>query len=308
MPQSVSQSMPKKLTTTRLLRHASAATATRPLTVRPLTHRHKSEVLAFLAVRHVHNIIMASYIRDNGLVSSLNRGTFYECRDAQDRLQGVALIGHLTLIEARSRAALEAFARLTQQCGLARMVVTEQKKTKQFWRYYARSQRKPRLVCRELLFEQQWPIEVHEAVNGLRQATLDDLERVVQVHARVTLELNGLNPMEIDPEGFQRRCARRIEQGRVWVWVDDNGRLIFKADVISDTPEVIYLEGIYVDPAERGKGYGLRCFSQLSRILLQRTKCVCLLVDEQNRNAQAFYSKAGYKLHGYYDMIFLQDD
>jgi len=277
---------------------------TRYPVVRPLTGRHKSEVLAFLAARHIHTVIMAGYIRDNGLVSPLNRGTFYACRDAKGRLQGVALIGHLTLIEARSRTALEAFARLTEDCPLARIVVTERQKVQQFWRYYTRTRRMPRLIARELLYEQRWPIEVREAVNSLRLATLDDLDAVVRVHAHMTFELNGMDPMQIDPQGFRLRCARRVEQGRVWVWVDQ-GRLIFKTDIVSDTPDVIYLEGVYVDPAERGKGYGLRCFSQLSRILLQRTKSICLLVNEQHREAQAFYSKAGYKLRSYYDTIFL---
>lgn len=303
MSQLALQSISRKVAVTRLRRRPLR---TRSLSVRPLTTRHKSEVLAFLAARHVHTIIMASYIRDNGLVSSLNRGTFYACRDAKGRLQGVALIGHLTLIEARSREALEAFARLTQGCPLARMVVTERQKVKQFWRHYAKARQMPYLICRELLYEQKWPIEVREAVTGLRLATLDDLDAVARTHAQVTLELNGMNPMELDPQGFRLRCARRIEQERVWVWIE-NGRLIFKADIISDTPEVIYVEGIYVDPAERGKGYGLRCFAQLSRILLRRTKSICLLVNEQNRHAQSFYIKAGYKLRGYYDTIFLPE-
>jgi hypothetical protein len=275
-----------------------------PPVIRPLTGRHKTEVLAFLAARHIHTIIMASYIRNHGLVSPLNRGTFYTCRDAKGRLEGVALIGHLTLIEVRSRAALEAFARLTQGCHFARVVMTEREKVRQFWRYYAKAGFGPHLTCRELLYEQQWPIEVHEEVRDLRLAALEDLEQVVRVHARMTLEATGVDPMEIDPQGFRQRCARRIEQGRVWVWVVD-GRLIFKTDIISETRDVIDLEGVYVDPAERGRGHGLRCFSQLSRILLKRTKSVCLLVNEQNREAQSFYRKAGYKLRGYYETIFL---
>jgi predicted GNAT family acetyltransferase len=217
----------------------------------------------------------------------------------------VALIGHLTLIEARSRAALEAFARLTQDCQLARVVMTDRVKVKQFWRYYAKQRQSQHLVCRELLYEQQWPVEVHEEVLGLRLATLDDLEMVVRVHARMTLEVTGIDPVEIDPKGFRQRCARRIKQGRVWVWIE-NGRLIFKTDIISETREVIYLEGVFVDPAVRGRGYGLRCFSQLSRILLTRTNSICLLVNEHNRKAQTFYSRAGYKLRGYYDTIFLK--
>ncbi|PYS80708.1 MAG: DUF4081 domain-containing protein, partial [Acidobacteria bacterium] len=49
----------------------------------------------------------------------------------------------------------------------------------------------------------------------------------------MTLEETGVNPLETDPAGFRERCARRITQGRVWVCVKD-GRLLFKADVISD--------------------------------------------------------------------------
>ena len=86
----------------------------------------------------------------------------------------------------------------------------------------------------------------------------------------------------------------------------ENGKLIFKADIISDTSEVVYLEGIYVAPEERGKGYGLRCLSQLSRNLLARTKSVCLLINELNQEAHSFYKKAGYKLTALYDTIFLQ--
>src|SRR5919202_218420 len=122
----------------------------------------------------------------------------------------------------------------------------------------------PHLVRRELLFERRCPLQLRKFARGLRPATLDELNLVMTVHARSALEEIGINPLEVDPDGFRLRCARRIEQGRVWVWIED-GRLIFKADVVSDTPEVVYLEGVYVDPEERGKGYGTRCFSQLSR-------------------------------------------
>ena len=90
----------------------------------------------------------------------------------------------------------------------------------------------------------------------------------------------------------------------MWVLVE-NGRLIFKADVQADTPDVIYLEGVYVSPAERGTGVGRRCLTQLSQNLMTRTKAVCVLVNEENERAHAFYRLCGYKLRGVYDTIFL---
>jgi len=272
--------------------------------VEPLARKHESEVLAFLAARPTHTVFMAGFIRDNGVVSHLNRGTFYACRDWSGRLEGVALIGHSTLVETQSEAALAAFARVTQDCPSAHMILGEQDKVETFWRYFAQTGRTPRRVDRELLLERQLPIDPFEPVSGLRQATPNDLPRVLPVNAQMVLDESAVNPMERDPTGLQERWLRRIEQGRVWLWTE-NGRLIFSANVMSKAPDVSYLEGIYVNPDERGKGYGLRCLSQLTNRLLTSTKSLCLLVNENNRRAREFYRTAGYAECGLYDTIFL---
>ncbi|HYY58071.1 MAG TPA: GNAT family N-acetyltransferase [Pyrinomonadaceae bacterium] len=285
---------------------ASARAATQSLTAFQLTTEHRDEALAFLAVRPLHTVIMAGYIRDHGLMSPLNRGTFYGCRDSQGRLKGVALVGHATLVEARVDAALAAFARVAQEASPApHMIMGEQEEIGQFWNYYSEQGHGSRLLGRELLLEQRWPVEVRDAVRGLRRATIEDVKLVIPAHAQMAFEESRVNPLEADPVGFRMRCERRLEQGRTWV-VIDGARLIFKADIIAETPEAVYIEGVYVDRAERGKGYGLRCVSQLSRSLLENTSAVCLLVNEQNRRAQAMYRKAGYKLRAYYDIIFPQ--
>jgi hypothetical protein len=285
---------------------AATQVSAQALTTFQLTTDDRSEALAFLALRPLHTVIMAGYIRDHGLVSPLNRGSFYGCRDSQGRLKGVALIGHSTLVEARVDAALAAFARVARQCYPApHIIIGEQDEIAQFWSYYSENGQRSRLLRRELLLEQQWPVEVREEVKGLRRATADDFKLVIPAHARMAFEESGVNPLEVDPMGFRMRCERRVEQGRTWV-VIEGARLLFKADVVAETPEAIYIEGVYVDPSERGKGYGLRCVSQLSRILLEDAASICLLVNEQNRRAQALYRKAGYKLRAYYDTIFPQ--
>lgn len=275
------------------------------LLTQPLAAGAEAEVTAFLAKRPIHTVFMASLIRDNGLVSPLNRGSFHACRDRERRLEGVALIGHATLIEARSERALAAFARVAQECSLAHLVRGEQEKVEYFWSRYSETGATPRLVCRELLLEQRVPPVLRRYVRGLRRARPSDINQIMEVNAEMAFEESGVNPMERDPEGFRRRTARRIELGRYWVWTK-HGKLIFKADVIAETPEAAYLEGIYVSPDERGKGYGLSCMSQLGRALLSRTGAVCLTVNEQVRNALSFYSKAGYELSSYYDTIYLQ--
>jgi GNAT superfamily N-acetyltransferase len=243
-------------------------------------------------------------IRDNGMESNLNRGDFYSFRDTEGKLEGVALIGHATLMETSSSRALEAFADIARQCSRTHVIMAEQERIEEFWSYYSRYGEEMRLSCREALFDLRWPIEALSQIEGLRPATMNDLDLVMPVHAQMAFEECGVNPLERDPQGFRERCVRRIQRGRTYVWVEE-GKLIFKADIVSETPEATYLEGMYVSPEHRGKGYGQRCLSQLARILLNQTDSICILVNENNPEGQAFYRKAGFTLQGYYDTIYL---
>jgi len=270
-----------------------------------LTEDDRNEVLAFLAERPVHTVCLAGFIRDNGLVSPHNRGTFYGCRNSEGRLEGVALIGHATLIEARTARAMEEFGLVAQGYQRTHMILGEKDKVEQFWNYYADEGQEMRLACRELLFELRYAMQVRAAVEGLRRATLEDLDKIAPVQASMAEEESGTNPLEVDPEGFRARCARRIEMGRVWL-MEEDGRLVFKADIQADTPDVVYLEGVWVNPSERGKGIGRQCLRQLCQDLLVRTKSVCVLVNEENHRAHTFYRMCNFKMRGVYDSIFLQ--
>jgi ribosomal protein S18 acetylase RimI-like enzyme len=274
------------------------------LKVERLTDRDKSEVLGFLAERPTRTFGMAGFIRNNGIESPHNRGTFYACRDEEGRLHGVALIGHAILFETRSEAATAALARAAQDCSDAHMLLAEQESAQTFWGYYSEKGQPVRLYCRELLFEQSRQPEPREPVEGLRFARPEDLDLIVPVHAETAFVESGIDPLKQDPEGFRKRCARRIDQGKTLVWIEGE-ELLFKAEIVADTPEVVYLEGVWVNPQHRGGGVGLRCLSQLNREFLQRTKSVCVLVNEKFEAAQAFYRKAGFEYGGHFDTMFL---
>jgi uncharacterized protein len=274
--------------------------------VHPLTESDREqEVLDFLAERPAPTVVMRGLIRDNGFESPFNRGTFYACRDHEGALEGVALVGHATFVEARTEGSLRAFAELARGQRVGHMILGEQETVRGFWAYYAPGGQAPRLFCRELLFEQRWPVRACEPVGGLRLATLDDLMLLMPVHAAMAYDESGVNPLDVDLNGFRLRCARRIENGRVWVLVE-GGELVFKADVASETPECTYIEGVYVEPSSRQRGMGLRCLSQLGRTLLGGSESLCALVNEQNLVAQSLFLKAGYRLRGYYDTIYLE--
>ena len=286
------------------------AHAGRAMRAEPLVRGAEAEVVEFLSERPVHAVNLLGLIADNGLVSEHNRGTFYACRDERGRLEGVALIGHATLFEARTPRALRAFARAAQTRPNLHMVLGESGPVAEFWRHYRAAGRPLRLACRELLFRLDRGGRApagEAAVEGLRLATREDLPLVMPAQARMVEDESGIDPRLSDPEGFRRRCEQRIDRGRTWV-LTEGGRLVFKAEVFAETEGVVYLEGVYVAPEGRGQGVGLRCLSHLTDELLRRAGSVCLLVNELNEPAHAFYRRAGFRFDCHYDTIFLRRD
>ena len=273
------------------------------LNVTPLLVSHSTEALSFLSGRPLDNVIMSGFIRDNGVVSAQNRGQFYGCRNSAGALEGVALIGHGMLFDARSEAATESFAHLARQSSKSYLLMGESEQVKRFWHYYAPDGGRPRLQRDVLLLEQRLPFDGCESMHGLRHATPGDLEEVAALHSEMIGEETGDDPMRTDREGFLRRCLRRIEQGRTWA-LFDGGRIVYKADIIAQTPEAAYVEGICVHPGERRKGYGRRGLIEMGRQLLGQTKAICLFVDERNRRGQEFYFSIGYTCVSRYHILY----
>jgi predicted GNAT family acetyltransferase len=272
--------------------------------VAKLRDSERDEVLGFLERRPIYTAYLAGMVRDNGLESKLSRGNFYGYRNARGTLEGVALIGHATLLETSSDDALYAFAKTAQDCKGVHLIMGEESSIEKFWSFYADAGQEMRRACRELLFELRWPSGASKVAN-LRPATLEDLPLLVPVHAQMALEESGVDPRAQDAAGFYERYARRIAQGRTWV-LTENGTLKFKAEIVAETPEATYIEGVWVNPESRRQGYGRQCMSQLARMLLWRTQSICLFVNDENDQAQKFYKHAGYHLRAVYDTIFLK--
>ena len=217
------------------------------------------------------------------------------------------MIGHATFIETRTRGAVRELAITAQVHSRLHMIMAEQSKVEDFWNCYADEGQPIRLACREFLFERTNTVEIGKEVEELRLAKIDDLDLIAPVHASMAEAESGINPLETDREGFLDRCARRINKGRVWVLIED-GQLIFKADVQAESSEVVYLEGVYVDPRVRGTGLARRCLSQLCNTLLTNVGTICVLVNELNEVAQVFYRMCGFRRTGNYDTIFLKSE
>ena len=260
-----------------------------------LTEADKTEALNFLAKRPVHTVVMTSFINDNGIENADNRGKFYAYRNAAGDFEGLALIGHTTLIETKSAEALEAFAIAARNSETPlHILMSDGKTTESFWNLYAIGNQQPRMVCTELLFEVSFPFQIQKCDWNVRLAKPEELEQIAMAHAEVAFLESGVDPMVKDREGFLKRCLKRIEKERTFVVFED-GKLVFKADIVAETENVIYLEGIYVAAEYRGRDVGPKCLSALSLELLNRVEHISLLSNIEFKNAHKCFAKAGFR-------------
>src|SRR5258707_11263720 len=143
----------------------------------PLTNEDQAETVNFLSRRPQQTFLMSGWIHDNGIESSLNRGSFYSHRNVWGQLEGVALIGHVTLFETVAGAALAAFAGLAQSCPSSHTLVGEQDSIKDFLHYYGGNQRpSPPMDYREMFVKHQFQPQFDESVPGLGLVSPDVVE------------------------------------------------------------------------------------------------------------------------------------
>src|SRR5262245_19005021 len=127
---------------------------------------------------------------------------------------------------------------------------------------------------------------------GLRAARIADLERLLPACADAhELEL-GIDPRRRDEEGFRWRVRSQIEDGRSWLWIEDDV-IRFKAEASAWTPSAVQIQQVWVDPEARGKGYAKRGLRDLIRLLLDSTPVVTLFVRTDNLAAIRLYDSIG---------------
>jgi uncharacterized protein len=138
----------------------------------------------------------------------------------------------------------------------------------------------------------------------LRAATLADLERLVPACAAAHREEIGIDPLQRDPEGFRWRTRAQIEEGRSWLWTEDD-TILFKAEASAWTPSAVQIQQVWVDPAVRGRGYAQRGMRDLCRRLLEEVPVVCLFVRPENAPALRVYEAVGMRRRfSYRSLIF----
>ena len=133
-----------------------------------------------------------------------------------------------------------------------------------------------------------------EPLPELRRAARDDYAMVFESGARLRTEELEEDPRLVDPAGYARRTEDECRDGYTHVWSDAQG-LCFRASVSAVTPDAAQVSGVYTPPERRNRGFARRGLSELCRRLFERSRHVCLFVNDFNASALAVYRRMGFR-------------
>lgn len=164
----------------------------------------------------------------------------------------------------------------------------------------------PRLA-REQLYMALSPADLPPVprVPELRAARREDYALVYESGAALRAEELLEDPRATDPIAYARRVEEDCRDGHTFVWRDAGG-LAFRASVSALTSDAAQVSGVYTPPSRRGRGLATRGLAELCRRLFERSREVCLFVNDFNDPAQAVYRRLGFRLLAPWGSMFFE--
>ena len=240
----------------------------------------RDQVLDFCAESPIERVFLED-------VARAGVGRFTAVENVSGRVVGLCHVGANVVPSGEGCAG---FARIAA-AGRARMIIGEPGAVSELWQAARRDLPEPRedRPGQPVYVITEPPEPGH---SGLRPARPDDVERLLPACAAAhRLEL-GIDPLARDAEGFRWRTRAQIDDGRSWLWLEDD-IVLFKAEASAWTNAAVQIAQVWVDPVARGKGYGARGLRDLCRLLLETTPAVTLFVRTDNTAAIALYDSIG---------------
>lgn len=254
------------------------------------------------------NLFILSWLEVHGITPHIGASFEVLLAEERDRLVGLCLVlGWRTAMPVcLEPEAAAAFGHALHQRGVSlEHVVGHRQAVGELWEAY-RNHRRARLERPQHFYvlqpEDFLPPGEPSAV---RPARLLDLDVLVDASAQMYREETLSDPYAEDPEGFRRMHRRRILQDTCFVWRDDLGRALFKADVSCASSYGAQIAGVFTDPERRGLGIARRAMGDICRMLLSRYPLVTLYVNADNLAAIRLYERLGFRPHCPYQTIFV---
>ncbi|MFI7451032.1 GNAT family N-acetyltransferase [Nonomuraea sp. NPDC049714] len=129
----------------------------------------------------------------------------------------------------------------------------------------------------------------------VRRVKPDEFDVLLPACVAMFTEEVGVSPNLGDGGTLYRtRVAELIRIGRSYARIED-GRVVFKAEIGAVTPQACQVQGVWVHPELRGRGYAV---SGMAAVVEAALACfapvVTLYVNDYNSSARAVYRKVGF--------------
>lgn len=132
----------------------------------------------------------------------------------------------------------------------------------------------------------------------LRHTKPSELEKILPACAAMFEEEVGYSPYVGGEEHYRRRVASLIRRRHSLVDFDDDGQVIFKAELGTVSADTAQVQGVWVNPAYRGQGLSAGYMSAVVNEALKLAPVVSLYVNSFNTRALALYRTVGFTRTG----------
>jgi predicted GNAT family acetyltransferase len=267
-------------------------------TTRVLEPSDLDAALAVLGREPVANVFVMSRVQIAGLDPWRLGGEMWGWY-ADGMLESLCYAGANLVPICATPEAVRAFADRARRAGRrCSSIVGPAGPTAQLWRHLEPSWGPAREVRahQPLLVTDRLPAEV-EPDPDVRRIRKDELEAIMPACVAMFTEEVGVSPLAGDGGLlYQARVAELIGAGRSFARLDQDGRVVFKAEIGAATPQACQIQGVWVAPEYRGRGLAAPGMAAVLRHTFTDIAPVAsLYVNDFNLAARAAYRRAGFQ-------------
>ncbi|WP_283134276.1 GNAT family N-acetyltransferase [Rhizohabitans arisaemae] len=266
----------------------------RTTALRVLDDSDRAEVLELLDADPVSNVFVSARVRAVGL-SPLRLGGQMWGYGSRGGLTALCYSGANLVPVAARPDAIHLFADRARKRGRrCSSIVGSRSAVQLLWeqlRPYWGPARAIRAVQPVMAMSAPAAIPADPLVRRVRQ---EEFSTLLPACVAMFTEEVGVSPNHGDGGALYRaRVAELIRMGRSYARIE-GGRVVFKAEIGAVTPHACQIQGVWVHPELRGRGYASAGMAAVVNEALQIAPVVSLYVNDYNIPARAAYTRVGF--------------
>ncbi len=129
----------------------------------------------------------------------------------------------------------------------------------------------------------------------LRITRPEELDRLLPACAAMFEEEVGYSPFIGGSDHYRRRVASLIDRKHSLAAFDDDGSVIFKAELGTVSSQAVQIQGVWMNPDHRGRGLSAAYMAGVAVAARSLAPTVSLYVNSYNARAIASYERVGFR-------------